>query len=183
MVIGNYSYSPVERSNGSVCYFVKLDFEPRKVEHKESFSGQVAEAGGIQKTPSVETLSSEQKSALREKLDNGRGNMSLQAWDDFLADLEEMGVITHDERFFANGTLRDIPSAAQNGGTHFSPGNTTSDLMQMWKGDPMQWLDDMDLYALKNQLYANIGGRFVINSSGQRDAYQKLSQIVKDILY
>ena len=54
--------------------------------------------------------------------------------------------------------------------------------MQIWKGNPLQWLDDMDLYALKNQLYANIGSRHSTNSSGQRDAYQKISQIVKDIL-
>ena len=101
MIIGNYSYSPVEWSNGGACYFVKLNFEPRKVEHQGTFIDQITEAGGIQENRSVETLSSEQKSALRDKLNNGRGDMSLQAWDDFLADLEEMGVITHDERFFA----------------------------------------------------------------------------------
>ena len=138
--------------------------------------------GSVRENPSVEGLSPEQLSALREKLNNGRSGMSLQAWDDFLADLEEMGVITHDERFFANGTLRDIPAAAQNGGTYFGQGNTAGDTMQMWKGNPLQWLDDMDLYVLKNQLYANIGSRYSINSSGQRDAYLKISQIVKDIL-
>ena len=182
MIIGNYSYSPVEYSNGGACYFVKLNFEPRKVEHKGSFSDQIAEAGSVRESPSVESLSSENLSALREKLNNGRGGMSLQAWDDFLADLEEMGVITHDERFFANGTLRDIPAAAQNGGTYFGQGNTAGDTMQIWKGNPLQWLDELDLYALKNQLYANIGSGYAINSSGQRDAYQKISQIVKEIL-
>ena len=182
MVIGNYVYSPVEQSNGCTCYFVRPNFTPRKVEHKESFGGQAAEAAG-QGQPSSETLSAEQKSALRDKLNAGRGGLSLQEWDDFLADLEEMGVITHDERFFANGTLHDIPEAAQNGGTHFASGNTTRDIMQMWKGNPLQWLDDMDLYALKNQLYANMGSRYTMGLSGQRDAYQKISQIVKDILY
>ncbi|MBD5161228.1 MAG: hypothetical protein HDT14_04280 [Oscillibacter sp.] len=181
MVIGNYVYSPAERSNGCECYFVRPNFEPRKVEHT-TFDGQAAEAA-VQARPAAETLSPEQKSALREKLNHGRGGMSLQQWDDFLADLEELGVITHDERFTANGTLHDIPAAAQNGGTHFSSGNTTKDLMQMWKGNPQQWLDDMDLYALKNQLYANIGKQTALGRSGQRDAYQKVAQIVKDILY
>ena len=109
MIIGNYSYSPVEYSNGGACYFVKLNFEPRKVEHKGTFSDQIAEAGSVRESPSVESLSSEQLSALREKLNNGRGGMSLQAWDDFLADLEEMGAITHDERFLQtvlSGTSR-----------------------------------------------------------------------------
>lgn len=182
MVIGNYVYSPVEKSNGCECYFVRPNFVPRKVEHTETFCDQ---APGVldQKRPGMETLSAERKSALRDRLNNGRGGMSLQEWDDFLADLEEIGVITHDERFFANGSLRDIPEAAQNGGTHFSSGNTSRDMMQMWRGNPLQWLDDMDLYALKNQLYANIGSRCTMGLSRQRDAYQKVTQIVKGILY
>ena len=182
MVIGNYVYTPMEKSNGCACYFVRPDFVPRKVEHEESFGGQVRGESG-QERPSVETLSAEQKSLLRDKLTGGRGGLSLQEWDDFLADLEEMGVITHDERFFANGTLHDIPEAAQNGGTYFGSGSITRDTMQMWKGNPLQWLNDMDVYALKNQLYANMDSRYTMGLSGQRDAYQKISQILKGILY
>ena len=181
MVIGNYVYTPMEKSNGCTCYFVRPNFIPRQMEHqRESFGEQVPEGSA---GSGAERLTAEKKSELREKLKGGQGSMSLQEWDDFLAGLEELGVITHDERFFANGTLHDIPESARSGGTHFASGSAGHNTLQLWKGNPLQWLNDMDVYALKNQLYANMGSRYTMGLSGQRDAYQKVSQILKDILY
>ena len=178
MVIGNYVYSEPVLSNGCTMQFVKPNFEPRKVEHKD-FGSQLT-AG---EAPSVKTLTDEMKTSLQNRLRQGQGNLSLQEWDDFLADLEELGIISHDERFFANGTLHDIPADALSGKTHFSHGNTSRSIAQMWDGDPLKWLDSMDVYMLKNQLYAGMNAQYASGGSGQREALQKVARIVRDILY
>lgn len=179
MVIGNYVYSPIEQcAGGGTCCFVRPNFEPRKVNH----NGFDADLTAGRTRPGVETLTPEQKADLKNKLRHGRGGLSLQEWDDFLADLEEYGIISHDERFYANGTLHDIPADALNGGTHFSHGNTSKDIAQMWKGDPVSWLDNMDVYMLKNQLYANLSGQYTSESGGQREAFRKLAQITRTVL-
>ena len=179
MIIGNYNYSPIEQGNGCTCSFVRLNFTPRKVEPRVPAASQTA---GGQPGAGVDALSQEEKTALKNKLHNGQGNLTIQEWDDFLADLEEYGLISHEERFFANGTLREIPADIQNGGTHVSHGNTNQDIAQMWKGDPLSWLDDMDVYMLKNQLYASMGSRYMYEPGGQRAAFHRVSQITKDIL-
>lgn len=184
MIIGNYIYSTVEQTAGYSYCFVKPNFVPRKVDR--SASGTVPAATGdsdeSRTKPSVETLSAEQKASLKNRLNNGQGDLSLQEWDDFLADLEEYGIISHDERFVANGTLRDIPEGALHGGTHFSNGNTSNEIAQMWKGEPLTWLDDMDVYTLKNQLYASMGSRYMHEPGGQREVFHKVAQITRAIL-
>ena len=87
MIVGNEIWT---RSGD--WWIVQPNFTPRKVDHK-SFADQAADAAGSQKAPTVADLSAEVKSAMRERLHNGRGGLSLQEWDDFLADLEEAGVI------------------------------------------------------------------------------------------
>lgn len=180
MVIGNYSYSNYQQMNGCTAWLVKPNFEPRKCNHDDTFGAQLS---GNQEAPSAKTLSDEMKSMLKNRLHNGQGNLSLQEWDDFLADLEELGIISHDERFFANGSLRDIPQSALNGGAHSTSGNRNCSPVEMWNGDPLKWLNDMDVYMLRNQLYADMNCQYSSGRSGQRDAYQKVAQIVRDILY
>ena len=182
MIIGNYIYSEPQQCGSCTMQFVRPNFEPRKVEHKGTFGTQLS-ASGHWEAPSVKTLSAELKNTLKSQLHNGQGNLSLQEWDDFLADLEEIGIISHDERFFANGTLRDIPESALNGGTHFSNGNTSQSIGQMWNGDPLKWLNSMDVYMLQNQLFANMGCQYSSGCSSQRDALQKVAQVIRDILY
>ena len=179
MVIGNYKYSAPQLNNGCTMQFVQLNFEPRKVEHN-AFGSQLTASG---EAPSVKMLSAEMKNKLKGQLHNGQGNLSLQEWDDFLADLEEMGIISHDERFFANGTLHDIPEDALNGKTHFSHGSPSQSIGQTWNGNPLKWLDSMDVHMLKNQLYANMNCQYSSGYSSQRDAFQKVAQVVRDILY
>ena len=93
MIIGNYNYSPIEQGNGYTCGFVKLNFTPRKVEHRVP---EASETGGGQPAKGLDALSPEEKTALKNKLHNGQGDLSLQEWDDFLADLEEYGIISHE---------------------------------------------------------------------------------------
>ena len=182
MVIGNYFYSELQQCGGCTAQFIRLNFEPRKVGRKDTSDARLP-VSGSQEAPSVKTLSAERKDELRAQLHNGQGNLSLQEWDDFLADLEELGIISHDERFFANGTLRDIPESALNGGSLFCNGNTNQSIGQMWNGDPLKWLDNMDVYMLKNQLYADMECQYYSGRSSQRDAFQEVAQIVRDILY
>ena len=179
MVIGNYIYSPIEQGNGYTCSFVRLNFTPRKVEPRDPNASQTA---GGQPAAGAEALTREEKAALKSKLHNGQGNLTIQEWDDFLADLEEYGIISHEERFYANGSIREIPEAVLRDGSHAWHGNVHQDIGQMWKGDPLSWLDNMDVYMLKNQLYASMGSRYMLEPGGQRAAFQKVSQITKDIL-
>lgn len=150
MIIGNEIWTEC-----GDFWFVRPNFTPRKVEHKD-FANQAADAAGNQKAPTVADLSAEVKSALKNRLHNGRGGLSLQEWDDFLADMEELGVITHDERFYANGTLCEIPEAVHKYGSIAVDGNTHQDKANIWKGDPLNYLDNMDVYMLKNQLVREI---------------------------
>ena len=179
MVIGNYAYSDPILNNGCTMRLVTPNFTPRKVD-RGAFGSQLTASG---EAPSVKTLTEEMKTALKNRLHNGRGSVSLQEWDDFLADLEELGIISHDERFYANGTVRDIPEDALNGKTHFSNGNTNRSIAQMWDGDPLKWLNSMDVYMLQNQLYTNMNCQYSSGLSGQRDAFRRVAQVVRDILY
>lgn len=177
MIIGNEVWLP----RGENSWLVVPNFVPRKVEHKD-FADQAGDAAGDRKAPTVADLSGEVKSAMRERLHNGRGGLSLQEWDDFLADMEEMGVITHDERFYANGSLCEIPEAVHKYGTAFLDVKAPGRRADIWQGDPLRYLDNMDVYMLKNQLYANMGCNFDITLSSQRSAYQKVAQVVREIL-
>ena len=65
MIIGNYNYSPIEQGNGYTCGFVKLNFTPRKVEHRVP---EASETGGGQPAKGLDALSpdrSEKQAAQR----------------------------------------------------------------------------------------------------------------------
>lgn len=170
MIIGNNLCTQM----GPNMYFVRPNFTPRQVEHKDA-SGTQLDADSA---PTVDSLPEEKKAALRSRLNQGQGNLSLQEWDDFLADLEEAGIITHDERFFANGTLHDIPEEVLQNGSMM----TTASSAPAWSGNPLQWLNDMDVHALRNRLYANMNCQYAQGCSGQRDACQRVSGLIKQLL-
>jgi len=164
-VSGCHRYTLTERSGDSSCYLVSPDFDPRKADHAKTEAMK-----GID-------LLNENKEILLEKLHCGQGDLTLQEWDNFLADLEEMGIITHDERFYANGTLHEIPAKSSGFCSEMNPDDEWE---MLWTGDPVQWLNDADLYMLKYQLYAHMAGGIVDNSV-QRAAYCKLLNIVKEL--
>lgn len=177
-----YSYSLHERTAAYDCYLVKPNFTPRK-------AGTAAEAtfenrNEPERCDTVSTLSAQEKTDLREKLNNGQGNLSLQEWDDFLADMVDLGLISNDERMYANGLMREIPKAAQSEGAHFSyhPVGHDDPVEPVWTGDPLKWLNDMDVFMLKHELYANLEYRNTSGYSMQRAAYQKVSQLLRSIL-
>ena len=75
MINGNYIYSPIEQGNGYTCGFVKLNFTPRKVEPRVPDASQTGEG---QPATGLDALSPEEKTALKNKLHNGQGDLSLQ---------------------------------------------------------------------------------------------------------
>lgn len=180
--MGYYTYTLVEHTASYNCYLVTPNFTPRKVDSPQAAKGDFKFADNS--APSVDTISGEQKQAFQEKLKFGRGDLTLQEWDNFLADLVELGIISNDERMYTNGILREIPDGSTNGGSYSfsSEHDPDIELDSFWQGDPVQWLNDMDLYMLKYGLYANMQGQYADNSR-QRAAYHKLIQIVNDILF
>ena len=182
-----YTYSLHERTSAYDCYLVKPDFTPRKAgaETKGSFENHIVETKSSANGAGVHSLSLQEKQGLYRKLHNGQGNLTLQEWDDFLADMVDIGLISNDERMYANGLMREIPEAAQSGGVLFSytsAHDSPIHLEPMWTGDPLKWLDDMDIFMLKNELYANLECKNAFGFSAQRDAYKKVSQILNDLL-
>ena len=155
------------------------DFTPRKAEFGKLIS-KAESASDEQKQP-VSSLSFEQKEDLRKQLHYGNGDMTLQEWDDFLADLVEHGIITNSERFYANGFIFEMPERAQTGSACLCAPSTEA-VDQMWDGDPLKWLQQMDTYFLQNSLYDDMRCANSMGFSGQRDAYVEVQSILKDIL-
>lgn len=181
--MGYYSYTLVERTPEGSTYFVGPSFTPRKVDpekieaaKKKEFDLKAAGKAGEEEYNALKA----NKAQLLEKLNYGRGNMTLQEWDDFLADLVEMNIITDSERFYANGISRDVPEASMRPGGYTGPGGLEKEWDQLWQGDPVKWLNDADVYMLKYQLYGNLDG-YAISTGGQRAAYMKLMDIIKEI--
>lgn len=181
--MGYYKYTLTEQTSGGSLYFVEPNFTPRKVDpekieaaKKKEFDLKAAGKTGEEEYSALKA----NKAQLLEKLNGGRGGMTLQEWDDFLADLVEMNIITDSERFYANGITRDVPGASLRPGGYTGPGSLEREWDQLWQGDPLQWLNDADIYMLKYQLYSNLDG-YAISTGGQRAAYMKLIDIIKEI--
>lgn len=111
--------------------------------------------------------------------------MSLQEWDDYFADMVDWGLITDQERDYANGLSRDIPAAAQNGGTYFhtgSQGTTLEDEFdRLWTGGPVKFLNNLDAYMLRNSLYANLNCFTTPGLSPRRDARTSVAKLLQEI--
>lgn len=105
--MGYYAIRPSEYGNG-VMYLP--DFTPRKAEFGKLLSK--AEGASDKQEQPVSSLTPEQKEDFQKQLHYGNGDMTLQEWDDFLADLVEHGIITNSEIFYANGCLFEIPERA-----------------------------------------------------------------------
>ncbi len=169
------------------CYswMVKPNFDPRRAEFGKLLAESGREVGSKQQN--VANLPPEQKEIFREKLSRGRGNMTLQEWDDYLADMVDWGLITDKERDYANGLSRDIPAAAQNGGTYFhtsSLGTSLEDEFdRLWTGDPVKFLNNLDAYMLRNSLYANLNCFTTPGLSPQRDACTSVAKLLQEILW
>lgn len=178
----------VERTASYDCYLIAPDFTPRKAGQTKdtNFDDMLVSKGTDQEEQSkIDSISLEQKETFRERLHYGRGDLSLQEWDDFLADLVDAGMISNQERMYANGLMHDIPESVQNGGTssRFDYGaygpEHSFDLD--WTGDPVKWLNDLDLNRLKSELFSKLDGKSTVGIGAQRNAYRHVSSIIHKI--
>ena len=127
----------------------------------------------------------ERKQELLDKLHFGQSDLSMEEWDDFLLELTDMGLITNGQRLEAMGHLIPIPD--------MEPGSFTvtyeqkSDpydayLPSNWKGDPLDFIEKMDFYLYKQMLGAKLNHVGTIGIENTRKTYNKIADIVKEIL-
>ncbi|NBI81697.1 hypothetical protein D3Z48_06290 [Clostridiaceae bacterium] len=179
-------------SGNAHAWLIVPAFTPRKAEFGSMLKKTAADGESTDKQD-VKELSEETKAELREKLHNGRGDMTLQEWDDFLADLVELAIITNTERSYANGSMSGVPKTSdyvspedrrrfgpnpmlwsENGLTF--PKKQKDD---MWTGDPLKFLNKLDVYTLRN---AASSGTMDIAAS-EREAMRRVTQILQEILW
>ncbi len=184
---------------GCDAWLIHPNFTPRKAEFGSKLkelqaSGALLEGGEGSGKQGLEALPETQREELREKLHNGRGDMTLQEWDDFLADLVDWGIITEKERGYANGTDSACPPGGMtsvrpqdyerfgpNPLTWMKDGLTYEDTLKddLWTGDPMKFLHGLDAYNLRRAADWNLLGA----TSSEREAIRKVGQILQEILW
>ncbi|MCI8857212.1 MAG: hypothetical protein HFH26_11830 [Clostridiaceae bacterium] len=177
-----YRVYPLTNNYGSM-YNCGLLYLPNYTPRKAEFGKMLSETGGISEDQkqTVSSLSPEQKERFRKQLHYGNGDMTLQEWDDFLADLVEHGIITNDERFYANGSFYETPEGVLRGDADAR--TASSDVVDhLWDGNPLKWLNQMDAYFLQNSFYRDMRCAYGTGYSGQRDAYVGTQKILKEIL-
>lgn len=125
--MGFYRSYTIERPM-SYCTWYIPDYTPRKAE----FGKMLSETGSISEDQkqTVSSLSPEQKERFRKQLHYGNGDMTLQEWDDFLADLVEYGIITNDERYYVDGSFLETGEDAR-----IAP----HEVLDKWDGDPLEF--------------------------------------------
>lgn len=168
--MGFYRSYTIERPM-SYCTWYIPDYTPRKAE----FGKMLSETGSISEDQkqTVSSLSPEQKERFRKQLHYGNGDMTLQEWDDFLADLVEYGIITNDERYYVDGSFLETGEDAR-----IAP----HEVLDKWDGDPLEFLNQRDAYFLQNSLYGDMRCAYGTGYSDQRDAYVGTQKILKEIL-
>lgn len=137
------------------------------------------------KAPGVDDLSAQWKDILRGRLHNGRGDLTLQEWDNFLADLVDLGLLTNDERFFANGIMSSLPDAARGGeytATWAGPRGSREALSDFWNGNPLDFLEQRERLLQLGGMTGQMDRMSAAGEGNERDAYRKVAQIVKDLL-
>lgn len=180
-------YSMYERTATYETCFVRPNFVPRKAgqDADKTFQSEWTEnelSSASQSVADTGTLTVEQKESLLDRLHHGKGNLTLQEWDDFLADLVDLDLISNTDRMYANGFLADIPEDALHGGVHVTVTYGASPDEFLWEGDPVKWLNDIDLYLFKEGLYAEMDRKSTAGISNQKASCQKVAQILKEIL-
>ena len=131
----------------------------------------------------ADSLTSVQKETLLEKLHSGRGNLSLEEWDGLLQDLVGLGLIDSRDRLHASGKFIALPSPDKNGTWHSTLRTASiTDRFSAWNGDPLAWLDQMDLYLMKECKYATVEGNDCSGLFDQKTACAKVYEIVASIL-
>lgn len=189
----------VGQSSGCMVYFIRPNFTPRKAgQNRETpFGEQMSETaakiisdGNAEKTiTDPQDLTTEQKEKLLDRLHYGRDEeVSPQEWDDFLADLVDFGIISNSERMYANGITQPISESIMRSdlsGDGIGVGRdilSIPDLLEMWTGNPLEWLGNMDVYLLKAIRCDELDGYGTAGLSNQRAACAKIAEIVRNLL-
>ena len=132
---------------------------------------------------SIDELSAEMKDALRSWFVDGWNHVTLEQWDNFLLDLVDLGLITNSERMHVNGMFVVLPEAAADGRYHLqhTDGKNPLKLMDQWNGDPLHYLNALDIYQLRAQCNAALDGHGTKGIASQRTSCIKISNIVKQL--
>ncbi len=142
-------------------------------------SGKPAEEVPKRQVSSVEELSEEERLALRHWLEKDGGKVSEENWDNFLADLVDIGLITNQERLNITGPL--VP---------LCPGSMmqVNRLLDTWDGDPVSWLSQMgqcfenSLQWVKNGNDIGLDVPYVWKLADHKMSYDTIAEITRSIL-
>lgn len=154
---------------------------------KDGFSKELTQAASATRAArpstragSLDELTAAQKDVLLEKLHNGRGDLSKDEWDGFLLDLVDLGLITDIERLHTSGKFLALPDPDKNGQVKFH--TPVREVFTDWPGDPLAWLDKMNLLLTQECKYAELEGRGNLGLFRQKDACAKVAQLVRALL-
>lgn len=182
-IIGAITDTPVEKfpaaqkttayiaatPNGNAFYGMmtvvhQFDFTPRNAGNGTcpTFSNELLDTmrDALDGSVQLEELSLAMWEELRKRLAGMGSTLSFEGWDNFLADLTDLGMISNDDRLCCNGTLREHGAYKYGWGHDF-----------MWKGDPVQWLKDLKVLRLTGDQFPD-----------DRESFNKVGKIVKSLL-
>ena len=142
-------------------------------------SGKATEEFPKKQVSSVEELSEEERLALRHWLEQDGGYVSEENWDNFLADLVDVGLITNQERLSITGPF--IP---------LCPGSMeqVNRLWDTWEGDPVSWLTQVSRCFEKSLQWIRNGNDLgldiphVWKLADHKMSYDTIAQITQSIL-
>ncbi len=161
-------YAPGE-PNGNALYgymkaVCKFDFNPRSAGNGTypTFSTGLLDTmrEALDGSVRMEELSLEMKEELCKRLEGVGEKLSFKEWDNFLADLVDLGMISGSDRLCCNGTRREHGEYDYGWGYAFD-----------WEGAPLQWLKNLEALRL--------GGN---SFPGDKDSFAKVTKIIKGLL-
>lgn len=187
-----YTMTLVQSTPEGKGYIVAPKYMPKKWEAKNSqFNTQLnsnsqSNTGATQNSTTTASITEEQKKILLDKLHAGQGELSIEEWDDFLLELTDMGLITNSQRLESMGCLIPLPDNVGSG-AHWVTYEQKADpydiyLLENWEGKPLDFIQKMDFYLYKQMLGAQLNHLGTTSMENTRKTYQKVSDIVKEVL-
>ncbi len=160
------TYARPSEPNGNTFYCEghvvhKFDFNPRSAGNGTypTFSKNLLDTmrDALDGSVKLSELSEEMKEELQRRLGNVNSSRSFESWDNFLADLVDLGMISNQDRLCCNGTTQEHGAYKTGWGY---------DLI-LWEGDPRNYLEE--LRALEVQSGMN---------AAQKNSFDRVSKIL-----
>lgn len=169
-----YSYSPTYEPNLATPATAQL--KQRGVTSPGRVMPQLTE----ERKNSVKNLSEEEKQTLLKQLHYGQGDLNAEDWGEFLLNAEAMGLITNDERALAGGYTYIAGETDQWGQVKLKYEDSFNELLDKWNGDPIHFMDEMNLFLLKANANSELDGYFKVKDelSEHFSACSKVKQII-----